>query len=254
MNKLELSHEALFYGAVLLGAKCLYGLKDPFYGAGEKKLLEYRDACRQELEDKGFGMMNFNGEFSLSEEVAEYIKVAAFCEGCLQCQFAGRNPRREVFYFKEERVIRIREEQAFLQLEWIEAAMLLDDIISELALPKDVENPFREVISDALFEELKTEKSSANNAEYNTQMKNAVMMLSEFLQGITPASVFAWNSPSRDSVYCIVVLDDGTEKALLLLEGDDRARNRLIEKTIVSATETTFKESFSLWEIGGFGA
>lgn len=254
MNKLELSHEALFYGAVLLGAKCIYGLKDPFYGSGEKKLLEYRDACRQELEDNHLGWMNFDGEFTLSEETAEYIRVVAFCEGCLQCQFAGSNPRREVLYFKENRVLRIREEQTTLQLEWVEAKKIPDDIISELELPKDIDNPLQEVISDVLFEEIKTAKYSANNTECNMPLEKALALLSEFLQGSKPANVFNWNNTSRDSVYCIVVLGDSTEKALLLLEGDDRARNRLIEKTIASATETMFKEYFTLWGIGGFEA
>lgn len=119
MEGLRISGCGLACGVLCLGAGRLYGIEDPFLGMTPREAKNAIRSAQAEMDRKGYGVLNLNGDFTLSEEAEELFQAAAFPDACLRMESGRRNEaaRRQVIYIKEGKLVRLTESEDGLFLE-----------------------------------------------------------------------------------------------------------------------------------------
>ena len=116
--KVILTPRELLYIAALQEAPEFVGIADAFYGMNEQEMRLEITALQMSLEDKGYAQMDFNGSFTLRNEVQDTVSVCATCDTfILVDKNKKKSPQmREFYYAKNGQVIRMDEKDGFIIL------------------------------------------------------------------------------------------------------------------------------------------
>ncbi len=103
MREIQLSPKELIYIASVLGAKEFFGVPDPFFGMARNEIISSIDIIQTNLVSRGHMDMDFNGEITVQEDVAEIVKKCAFCDTYILGAFQRDSETTQlVIYCKEQ--------------------------------------------------------------------------------------------------------------------------------------------------------
>ena len=78
-----LSAESLLYAVLKLHKRGIYGVPNVMPKSSDKQFPEFAQQAEMELLNKGYGLMDFDGVFSLEDCFAELVSRCADCTGVI---------------------------------------------------------------------------------------------------------------------------------------------------------------------------
>ena len=80
MEKISITLKELAYLAAELGAKELFGIRDPYYGMTAEEIHRGKASLQTALDQKGIVEMDFSGKSTITEKAKQLVSVCAFCD------------------------------------------------------------------------------------------------------------------------------------------------------------------------------
>ena len=171
-SEISLSPRELLFIAALLEATEFMGVSDAFFGMDEAEMHQETINLQSSLEEKGYAEMDFDGSFTLKDDVREMVDVCANCDTFIvvdRCK-SGKLPLRDLYYAKSGRFVKLSEGADSNVLLPLSGADSLIELISKdiewqttgASMLKDVRIT-NEILSDA--------KSKANELDQSVSIK-----------------------------------------------------------------------------------
>jgi len=110
-SEIILSPRELLYIAALLDAAEFLGVSDAFFGMEDAEIGQELMNLQSSLEEKGYAEMDFDGSFTLKEDVCEMVDICANCDMFIVVDKnkADKPQIRDLYYAKSENIVRLSE-------------------------------------------------------------------------------------------------------------------------------------------------
>jgi hypothetical protein len=105
------SKEVLFISAILDATEFI-GVPDAFFGIDDAEIQQEFLNIQTALDEKGYAEMDFDGSFTLNENVRELVDICANCDTfvLVDKNKSETSQLRELYYAKSGQIVRIKED------------------------------------------------------------------------------------------------------------------------------------------------
>ena len=135
MAQVLLAPRELLFIAALSGSTEFMGIPDAFFGIDDSEFEDAISAIQAGLNDKGYAEQDFDGGFSLSENVLNIVDTCANCDAfiVLDKNKPTGERHRDRCYIKDGQTVRITEDDGSYSLtEMTDTDMLLTDFLQDI--------------------------------------------------------------------------------------------------------------------------
>lgn len=171
-SELRFTAGELLYLAALLGATEFTGVEDVFYGMDDQEIVKEITALQGSLEQKGYAAADFNGSFTISEEVSRIIStcIDSHVEVIFDKNEMGMRQSQDIYYVKNRDIVRQRKE-------------LSNYILSKLDHPQDI---ISRILRDIEWRPQRSQPAS----DTLKLGKDELLLLKNQIEGFDQASAF----------------------------------------------------------------
>ena len=164
---ITLSPRELLFIAALLDAREFMGVPDAFFGMEESEMQQEMMALQSSLEERGYAEMDFDGSFTLSEDVMGIVDICANCDTFIVVDKnkSKQEPLRELYYAKAGRLVKLSEGSDGNALTFV-AGMdeLLEHISQDMEWMASSTGLLKNVkVANAVLAEAKEKATSSNH-------------------------------------------------------------------------------------------
>jgi len=109
--EISLSPRELLFIAALLEATEFLGVSDAFFGMDDAEMHQETMALKSSLEVKDYAEMDFDGSFTLKENVRDAVDICANCDTLImadKCK-GGQLPLRDLYYAKNGKIVKLNQ-------------------------------------------------------------------------------------------------------------------------------------------------
>jgi len=164
LSKVVMSSCEILYLSALAGATEFIGIPDGFYGMDELEIKQEILRIQLELENKGYAQSDFDGNFEVNDGIKQIIQICALCDKYISVEriFAGGETIRLLFYFFNERIVKIEEIASKFELTFVKPSEINQSILEHISwiTHSEIISDNKVVISQTLLEQV---KNSVNN-------------------------------------------------------------------------------------------
>ena len=110
-SEIILSPRELLYIAALLEAAEFLGVSDAFFGMDDAEIQHEMMNLQSSLEEKGYAEMDFDGSFTLREDVREMVDICANCDTFIivDKNKVEQSQLRDLYYSKSGSIVKLSE-------------------------------------------------------------------------------------------------------------------------------------------------
>jgi len=234
-SEISLSPRELLYIAALLDATEFMGISDAFFGMDDEEIGQEVTMLQTSLEAKGYAQPDFDGGFTIKEDVLEIVDICANCDTfvVVDKNKVDKPQLRALYYAKSGNIVMLKEDKGaniLIPISGVDS--LLAHIMKDIQWQSSVEASIQSVtISSAILSEAKAEASgfdSSKGVEVLMQSgcdELSATMIMDGLSGKTNyySVIITVFEGEREGVYNTMLIDtpNGIYKLASITDGDE---------------------------------